>query len=64
MTWTERGYARQVVYSADPDTGATRVLAEDAVSPVVTVTSSALIPAPQLHGTLAISEGRAGRNSG
>lgn len=56
MTWTERGYARQVVYSADPETGATMVLAEDAVSPVVTVTSSALIPAPQLHGELAISE--------
>jgi hypothetical protein len=55
MTWTERGYARQV-YSADPETGATTVLAEDAVAPVVTVTSSALIPAPQLHGELAISE--------
>mgnify|MGYP003364984178 CR=1 FL=1 len=56
MTWTERGYARQVVYSADPDTGATTVLAEEAVSPVITVTSSALMPAPQLHGQLAISE--------
>jgi hypothetical protein len=33
MTWTERGYARQVVYSADPETGATTVLAEDAVAP-------------------------------
>ncbi|WP_267394289.1 prolyl oligopeptidase family serine peptidase [Sphingomonas sp. GC_Shp_1] len=56
MSWTERGYKQVVVYAADPDTGAAHVVAREAVKPVVTVTASALIPAPQLGGELSISE--------
>ncbi|MGF7155494.1 S9 family peptidase [Novosphingobium gossypii] len=56
MLWTERGYAQQAVYRADPVTGKARIVAHEAIKPVVTVTSSMLMPAPELGGELAISE--------
>lgn len=56
IQWTERGYKQIKVYTADPDTGATRVVARESIDPVVTVTSSALISAPELGGELSISE--------
>lgn len=55
-TWTERGYVQQVVYHADPATGAVQVVAREKVKPLVTVTSSAIMPAPALGGELSISE--------
>jgi len=55
-TWTERGYVQQVVYRADPATGAAQVVAREKVKPLVTVTSSAIMPAPALGGELSISE--------
>jgi len=54
--WTERGYGQLVIYSADPVTGATKVVAREKVKPLVTVTSSSVQPAPALGGQLAISE--------
>jgi dipeptidyl-peptidase-4 len=54
--WTERGYGQLVVYSADPASGAAKVVARERVKPLVTVTSSSLQPAPALGGELAISE--------
>ncbi|KRA59177.1 hypothetical protein ASD79_10765 [Caulobacter sp. Root655] len=54
--WTERGYGQLVVYSADPTSGAAKVVAREKVTPLVTVTSSSLQPAPALGGELAISE--------
>jgi dipeptidyl aminopeptidase/acylaminoacyl peptidase len=54
--WTERGYGQLVVYSADPVSGAAKVVAREKVAPLVTVTSSGLQPAPALGGELAISE--------
>jgi dienelactone hydrolase len=56
MQWAERGYAQQAVYTADPKTGEARIVAHEVVKPVVTVTSSALMSAPELGGELAISE--------
>lgn len=54
--WTERGYVQQVVYHADPATGAVQVVAREKVKPLVTVTSSSLMPAPTWSGELSISE--------
>lgn len=54
--WTERGYKQLVIYRADPDTGSASVTAREAVEPLVTVTSSFLIPAPELGGELDVSE--------
>lgn len=54
--WTERGYGQLVVYSADPASGAAKIVAREKVAPLVTVTSSSLRPAPALGGELAISE--------
>jgi dipeptidyl aminopeptidase/acylaminoacyl peptidase len=54
--WTERGYGQLVVYSADPTSGAAKVVAREKVTPLVTVTSSSLQPSPALGGELAISE--------
>lgn len=54
--WTQRGYGQLVVYSADPSSGAAKVVAREKVAPLVTVTSSSLQPAPALGGELAISE--------
>ncbi|WP_238537005.1 S9 family peptidase, partial [Caulobacter sp. AP07] len=54
--WTERGYGQLVVYSADPISGAAKVVAREKVKPLVTVTSSSLQPSPALGGELAISE--------
>jgi dipeptidyl-peptidase-4 len=54
--WTQRGYGQLVVYSADPASGAAKVVAREKVAPLVTVTSSSLQPAPALGGELAISE--------
>lgn len=56
VLWTERGYGQQVVYTADPETGAATVTAREAVHPAVTVTSTMLMPAPELGGELVISE--------
>lgn len=56
VLWTERGYKQQAVYQADPDTGAARIVAHEAVKPLVTVTSSMIMPAPELGGELSISE--------
>ncbi|WP_159981705.1 MULTISPECIES: DPP IV N-terminal domain-containing protein [unclassified Novosphingobium] len=56
MLWTERGYKQQAVYIADPATGAARIVAHEAVKPVVTVTSSMMMPSPELGGELSISE--------
>lgn len=56
VLWTERGYKQQAVYQADPDTGAARIVAHEAVKPLVTVTSSMILPAPDLGGELSISE--------
>lgn len=56
MLWTERGYARQAVYTADPETGETRIVVSEAVKPLVTVTSSMIMPSPELGGELVISE--------
>lgn len=56
MLWTERGYRQQAVYTADPQTGETRIVAHEAVQPLITVTSSMIMPAPELGGELAISE--------
>lgn len=56
IVWTERGYRQQIVYEADPDTGKTRIIAHEAVQPQITVTSSAIQPAPELGGELSISE--------
>ncbi|HWW25794.1 MAG TPA: DPP IV N-terminal domain-containing protein, partial [Caulobacter sp.] len=54
--WTQRGYGQLVVYSADPVSGAAKIVAREKVAPLVTVTSSGLQPAPALDGELAISE--------
>lgn len=56
MLWTERGYKQQAVYLADPETGAAKIIAHEAVKPVVTVTSSMIFPSPELGGELSISE--------
>ena len=56
MVWTERGYAQVIVYRADPDTGAARIVAREAVRPLVTVTSSFFRAAPELGGVLSVSE--------
>ncbi|TCS13748.1 prolyl oligopeptidase family serine peptidase [Caulobacter sp. BK020] len=54
--WTQRGYGQLVVYSADPVSGAAKIVAREKIAPLVTVTSSSLQPAPALGGELAISE--------
>ncbi|WP_156457906.1 S9 family peptidase [Sphingomonas sp. Leaf412] len=56
LVWTERGYGQQIVYRFAAATGAATVIAREAIKPVVTVTSSALIPVPDLGGELSISE--------
>ena len=54
--WTERGFGQLVVYHADPVTGAAKIVAREAMEPLVTVTSSFLRPAPELGGELNVSE--------
>ena len=54
--WVERGYGQLVVYHSDPVTGASTMVAREAVKPLVTVTSSFLRPAPELGGELAVPE--------
>jgi len=54
--WTERGYGKIEVYNINPATGAARVVAREAVKPLVTVTSTVLQPAAELGGDLVISE--------
>lgn len=56
VLWTERGYKQRAVYEADPETGEARIIAREVVKPVITVTSSMLMPAPELGGELSISE--------
>lgn len=56
VLWTERGYKQQAVYQADPDTGVAHIIAHEAVKPLITVTSSMIMPAPELGGELSISE--------
>lgn len=54
--WTARGYGQLLVYHADPDTGDAQIVAREAVAPLVTVTSSFMMPAPDLGGELNVSE--------
>ena len=54
--WTERGYGQLVVYQANPATGGAKMVAREALKPLVTVTSSFLRPAPELGGELNVSE--------
>lgn len=54
--WTERGYKQLAVYEADPETGAAKVVAQEALTPNVSVVSSFLRPAPELGGELLVSE--------
>ncbi|MPT48654.1 MAG: S9 family peptidase [Sphingobium sp.] len=54
--WTERGYKQIAVYHADPATGKSTIVAHESVKPLVTVTSSMIMPAPKLGGELSISE--------
>lgn len=54
--WTERGYKQLAVYEADPETGAAKVVAREALTPNVSVVSSFLRPAPELGGELLVSE--------
>ncbi len=56
ITWTERGYRQQRVYEADPESGEARIVVQESVLPLVTVTSSGTMAAPQLGGELSISE--------
>ncbi len=56
VLWTERGYKQQAVYQADPDTGVAHIIAHETVKPLITVTSSMIMPAPDLGGELSISE--------
>lgn len=56
VQWTERGYGQLAVYHADPETGAAKLVAREAMKPLVTVTSSFLRPAPELGGELNVSE--------
>lgn len=54
--WTERGYGQLVWYTADPATGVATPVVQEAIKPLVTVTATALTPAPDLGGNLLISE--------
>ncbi len=56
VTWTERGYGQRTVYRIDAATGQATVVARERGQPIVTVTASAIMPAPDLGGELAISE--------
>lgn len=56
VQWTERGYKQLAVYRADPETGAAHVVAREALKPNVAVTSSFILPAPELGGELVVSE--------
>ncbi len=57
VQWTERGYGKLVVYRVDPETGAAREVAVEQVKPLVTVTSSYIMPAPKvMGGELSLSE--------
>jgi dienelactone hydrolase len=54
--WTKRGYGELVQYEIDPVTNQATVRVREAVKPLVTVTSSSIRPAPELDGSLVISE--------
>lgn len=54
--WIERGYKQLAVYEADPEKGAAKVVAREALTPNVSVVSSFLQPAPALGGELLVSE--------
>jgi dipeptidyl aminopeptidase/acylaminoacyl peptidase len=54
--WTKRGYGELDEYEVDPATNTAKIRVHEAVKPVVTVTSTAIQPAPELKGDLVISE--------
>jgi dipeptidyl aminopeptidase/acylaminoacyl peptidase len=54
--WTKRGYGEVDLYEVDPVTGVGKIRVQEAVKPVVTVTSSVIRSAPELDGYLNISE--------
>ncbi len=54
--WTKRGYGEVDEYDIDPATNTVTTRVHEAVKPVVTVTSTAIRPAPELKGDLVISE--------
>ena len=54
--WTKRGYGEVDEYEIDPATNTATIRVHEAVKPVVTVTSTAIRPAPELKGDLVISE--------
>jgi dipeptidyl aminopeptidase/acylaminoacyl peptidase len=54
--WQKRGYGEVDEYEIDPASGAVTTRVHEAVKPIVTVTSTAIRPAPEIDGDLAISE--------
>ncbi len=54
--WQKRGYGEVNEYEVDPATGAVTTRVHEAVKPIVTVTSTAIRPAPEINGDLVISE--------
>ncbi len=54
--WTKRGYGEVNAYEIDPATNTVITRVHEAVKPIVTVTATAIRPAPELKGDLVISE--------
>ncbi|EGF91721.1 prolyl oligopeptidase family protein [Asticcacaulis biprosthecium C19] len=54
--WQARGYGELKLYAIDPATNVATVRVRESLKPIVTVTSTAMVSAPQLKGTLVISE--------
>jgi len=54
--WQKRGYGEVDEYEIDPASGAVTTRVHEAVKPIVTVTSTAIRPAPEIGGDLVISE--------
>jgi dipeptidyl-peptidase-4 len=54
--WTRRGYGEVDEYEIDPASNVATLRVHEAIKPIVTVTSSAIRPVPELNGDLVISE--------
>ena len=54
--WTKRGYGEVDEYEIDPASNTVTTRVHEEVKPVVTVTSTAIRPVPELKGDLVISE--------
>jgi len=54
--WQKRGYGELDQYAVDPATNIATITVHEAIKPLVTVTATAIRPAPELKGTLVISE--------